>query len=182
MAKKIIIGIILALIIISAVVLISAVTYTYSVANSGNNDRVQINVEKNNNQDYNAPMYSTQNTVTRGGCYEEVIQVKDSGECIGGIPQEKKQCYRHVITCSGQRTESISCYDEVPQVKGDGECIGVSQEKRNCYKQVETCSGMRTETIQCYEGIEQEKGYGECMGISQEKGQCYKVNDYSKCY
>lgn len=176
MTKKIILGIILALIIISAVVLISAVTYIYSSDSDSN--RVLINRENNRNN--NIDGMKIKNNIVNTGCYEEIIQVKDPGECVG-VPQVKKQCYRHVITCSGMKTESIKCYDEVPQVKGNGECIGVSQEKRNCYRQVETCSGMRTESIQCYEGIEQEKGYGECIGISQVKWQCYRVKDYSRC-
>lgn len=185
MTKKIILGIVLALILIMAIVFISAVAYNYPSDNMFNfKGNYQPNVNYHNDNikmdSKNTQAYSNQYTASKDGCYEEIIQVKDPGECIGEA-QTKKQCYRHVITCSGQRTESIDCYPEVPQVKGDGECIGVPQVKGNCYRQVVTCSGMRTESIDCYPEIDQEKGYGECMGIPQEKGQCYKIKDYSRC-
>ena len=53
-------------------------------------------------------------------CYPEVIQKKGNGECIG-VPQERKDCYRQVVTCSGMRTENIDCYPEIEQAYQKGE-------------------------------------------------------------
>jgi len=67
----------------------------------------------------------------------DVPQTKGSGECTS-VPQERKTCYKQVVTCSGQRTESIDCYPEITQEKGYGQCIGVDQEKTPCYKKQKT--------------------------------------------
>jgi len=204
MAKKLILGIILFFIAISTIFLISGIVYndqeSYDSYNTNcnayslncNDDNVMIMSNSNDHYDNVINMNSNTNTysndapsstkvVDKNGCYEEIIQIKDPGECMG-VQQEKKQCYQHIITCSGMRTQSIDCNEEVPQTKGDGECIGVQQEKGQCYKQVESCSGTKTISIDCYPTIEQEKGYGECLNIPQEKGQCYKVKEYKTCY
>jgi hypothetical protein len=185
MAKKIVLGLVLALIVILAVAAISAVVYI----SYNNNSNIQIyykpdvNYENNDMQTNNMPMNDkapVQDTIVKGGCYEEIIQTKDNGNCIGE-EQTKKLCYKNVVTCSGEKTVPVPCYDEVSQTRGNGECIGVSQEKGLCYKQIVTCSGEKTVSIDCYPEITQEKGYGECIGLSQEKGRCYRTTDYSKC-
>lgn len=174
MTKKLILGLVLLLIAISV---FSVVSYSYYYTSTDENakyDNIAVNSEPAMVGEIGTKV------VQQPGCYEEVIQVKNNGECLG-VPQEKKLCYKHILTCSGQKTETIDCYPEIEQVKGDGECFNLPQEKKVCYKQVESCSGMKTISIDCYPEIVQESGYGDCLDMPQENGQCYRIKELKGC-
>ncbi len=168
MAKKIIIGIVLLLIVASAVILISAISYGYSNKNEGNQqeyNEVQINnIYSYDNQGYKPADKAEIKEDSRPQCYNDKGQYQPDN-----------------ILYVNEYKESV-CYDTLGNSKGPGECIGTLQEKKLCYKQVESCSGTKTVSIDCYPEIEQEKGYGECLNLPQEKAQCYKVKEYKSCY
>lgn len=171
MAKILILGLVLLLIAISVFSIVAS-SYYYSPDE---------NIKKDNSITKSEPAKADEiKIVQKTGCYDELGNSRGSGECIG-VPQEKKQCYKQVETCSGTKTIAVDCYPEVEQVRGDGECLKVPQEKNVCYKQVESCSGMKTVSIDCYPGIDQESGYGECLNLPQERGQCYKVKEIKSC-
>jgi len=148
-------------------------------SNCGTNNDVLVNYDRSNAV---KTIYETNSkpAIQNNNCYEEIIQVKNPGECYG-LEQEKRLCYQHTLTCSGMKTQSIDCYDEVDQVKGDGECISVPQEKKECYKNVQTCSGMKTIKVSCYEEVDQEKSDGNCYNLLQEKSDCLKEQGYNTC-